>query len=141
MVSPMQRFKRPLQWGLAIMFTVGGIAHFIKPAGYVAIMPPSLPYPLALVYISGVVEAGLGMLLMVPRFTRIAAWGIALTLIAIYPANIYHAINGGISHPDLPPVFAEPVFAYVRLPFQLLFIAWAWWYTRPAAASASPAPA
>ena len=131
----MRRLQRPLQWGLAIMLTVGGLAHFAKPAAYVAIMPPFLPFPLALVYISGLVEAGLGVLLMVPRLERLAAWGIVLTLIAIYPANIYHAVNGGISHPDLPAIFAEPVFAYARLPLQLVFITWAWWYTRGDAAA------
>jgi uncharacterized membrane protein len=133
MVRSMQRFKRPLQWVLAATMTVGGLAHFASPDAYVAIMPPFLPFPLALVYVSGVVEAGLGIALMIPKLTRLAAWGLVLTLLAVYPANIYHAVEGGISHPDLPEIFAEPVFAYIRLPFQVLFIAWAWWYTTPAA--------
>lgn len=132
----MKRFKRPLQWGLAAMMIVGGLAHFARPDGYVAIMPPFMPYPLALVYISGVVEAGLGMALMLPRLTRWAAWGLVLTFVAVYPANIYHAVEGGIDHPALPAIFAYAVFAYIRLPFQLLFIAWAWWYTAPPQPSA-----
>ena len=134
----MRRLQRPLQWGLAIMLIVGGLAHFAKPAAYMAIMPPFLPFPLALVYLSGVVEAGLGALLMVPTLKRVAAWGIVLTLIAIYPANIYHAVNGGIRHPDLPAIFAEPTFAYARLPLQLVFVAWAWWYTRVDAVAPAP---
>ena len=51
-------------------------------------------------------------------------------LIAVYPANIYHAVSGGIDHPALPAAMADPTVAYLRLPFQFVFIAWAWWFAR-----------
>ena len=52
------------------------------------IMPPYLPLHLELVYLSGLCEAALGVLLVVPRFSRLAAWGICVLLIAVFPANI-----------------------------------------------------
>jgi uncharacterized membrane protein len=105
--------------------------HFVRPAMYAALIPPFFPAPLALVYISGVFEIAFGALLLIPHYRRLAAWGIVATLVAVYPANIYHAASGGLSHPDLPPAMASATVAWLRLPFQFLFIAWAWWFTRP----------
>lgn len=105
--------------------------HFVRPAFYVALMPPFLPAPLVLVYLSGVAEIAVGLGLLIPRYRRLAAWGLIATLIAVFPANIYHASSGGLSDPALPASFADPTLAWARLPFQIVFIAWAWWYTRP----------
>jgi uncharacterized membrane protein len=129
----MARLKRPLQWLLALFMVGAGVMHFVRPAFYVALMPPFLPAPLALVYLSGVAEIAFGVALMIPRCTRWAAWGIVATLIAVYPANLYHAFQGGLSDPALPAAMANPVTAWARLPVQLVFLAWAWWYTRPVA--------
>lgn len=109
-------------FGLA--FVLAGLNHFVNPDFYVRIMPPYLPWPLALVYVSGVAEAGLGALLLVPRWSRLAAWGLVALLIAIFPANVYMAM-----HPEAFPDVA-PLLLYVRLPLQGVLILWAWWYTR-----------
>jgi uncharacterized membrane protein len=123
------KVRRVLRYGLALFFTVGGIAHFVKPDAYAALVPPQLPWPYLLVYVSGVAELvfGLGLL---TRYQRWAAWGIVATLIAVYPANIYHAVSGGLDDPRLPDGFASATGAWIRLPFQFLFIAWAWMFTR-----------
>jgi uncharacterized membrane protein len=122
--------KRRLQWVLAGMMVGIGVAHFANPGPFEALVPPQLPAPLALVYISGVFEIAFGLGLMIPRFARWAAWGLVALFVAVYPANIYHAVSGGLSHPDLPPFMDNGAVAILRLPFQFLFIAWAWWYTR-----------
>ncbi len=131
--------KRALQWGLAAFMVGAGVLHFVRPAFYVALMPPQLPAHLALVYLSGAAEIGLGIALMIPRGTRLAAWGIVALLIAVYPANIYHALSGGLDDPALPEAMASATVAWARLPLQFLFLAWAWWYTRPATDSPPPA--
>ncbi len=125
------RFRRPLRLGLAGFMVVAGIGHFLVPKSYMALVPPQLPAPMLLVYLSGAAEIGLGLALLVPRIRRLAAWGIIALLIAVYPANIYHAVSGGLDDPNLPAAFANPVLAYIRLPFQFLFIFWAWLCTRP----------
>lgn len=110
---------------LAIGFVLAGINHFINPAFYLKIMPPILPAPLFLIYLSGILEIALGVLLLLPKFTRLAAWGLIALLIAVFPANIYMAMN-----PHLFPEFS-PAALYLRLPAQVVIIGWALWYTRP----------
>src|SRR5438477_197211 len=62
-------------------------------------------------------------ILMFPLKTRkLAAWGLILLLIAVFPANIYMALQGGGG-------LLSPVGAWVRLPFQFVFIAWVRWHT------------
>src|SRR5262249_13990501 len=94
---------------------------------YLRLMPPYLPWHRQLVAISGVVEGGLGVLMLIPGTRRFAAWGLIATLIAIFPANIHGATSAGTDHPAMPGV---PVWAaWLRLPVQPLLIAWAYWHT------------
>ena len=124
----MSRTKRILMWVMAILYAVQGFNHLLNPDFFVAIMPPGLPNPEWLNVLSGLAEIVLGVYLLEPRTRVLAAWGIIALLIAVYPANVYMAIaNLG----DGGPGTGSGVFNYVRLPFQALFIVWAWWYTRP----------
>lgn len=109
---------------IAIIFV--GTTHFIKPEPFVRIMPPQLPNPLELVYISGVFEILGGIGLLIPYVSVAAAWGLIALYIAVYPANINQAING-IAIEGIPDIKA---LYWARLPFQAVLIAWAWWYTR-----------
>jgi uncharacterized membrane protein len=122
----MQIIKQILKYLLAFGFMLAGINHFINPAFYVKIMPPVLPAPLILVYVSGVFEIALGVLLAIPKFTRIAARGLIALLIAVFPANVYMATN--------PELFQEfsPAALYLRLPVQLVLIAWTYRYAKAA---------
>jgi uncharacterized membrane protein len=112
------------------LFVTAGITHFVTPAPFVAIVPPALPAKALLVYVSGALEILLGVLLLVPKTSRLAAWGLFALLLAIYPANIYMAVSGGLTHPDLPESFSNPVLAWGRLPVQFVLLYWAWRYTR-----------
>jgi uncharacterized membrane protein len=117
--------KEILRWLLAAFFVAAGTGHFLRPAFYENMVPPYLPAAHLLVVISGIAEIVLGILLVVPRFSRIAAWGLIALLIAVSPANIHMAL-----HADLFPEF-RPVALLIRLPLQLVLIAWAFVYTRP----------
>lgn len=84
------------------------------------IVPPYLPAPEAVVYISGAAEIAGGLGLMTRSKRRLAGWWLIAALIAVFPANVYMAQN--------PDDFAEipggsPAL-WVRLPFQAVFIAW-----------------
>lgn len=98
--------------------------HFVRPSFYLAIMPPYLPAHYELVLFSGICELVLGLLLLFPVTGRIAAWGIVLLLIAIFPANIQMAVD--YYHEHKPGLW----ITLVRLPLQPLLIYWAWTYTR-----------
>lgn len=106
-----------------ILFILAGVNHFINPAFYLKIMPPIFPAPLFLVNLSGIFEIVLGFLLLVPKFSRFAAWGLIALLIAVFPANVYMAMN-----PAIFPEFSI-VSLYLRLLIQFVLIAWAYRFT------------
>ena len=121
----MPTFKRIMQWVLGLSFIFAGINHFRSLDFYLSMMPPYLPWHEALVDISGVIEILLGILLLVPKCTTLAAWGLIALLIAVFPANLQMAL-----HPADFPKF-DPLLLWLRLPLQGVLIAWAYWYTRP----------
>jgi uncharacterized membrane protein len=112
------------RWVLAIFFVIAGTLHFALPALYLRIMPPYLPTPAALVAISGAVEiaGGLGLLLRSTR--RAAAIGLAILLVAIFPANWYMA-TAPIRIAGMPQWAL-----WARLPLQVPLIWWALRYAR-----------
>jgi uncharacterized membrane protein len=120
----MSAFKTVMRYLLAFFFVAAGLNHFFNPEFYIKIMPPYLPWPVFLQYLAGALEIVLGAMLLIRYFTKIAAWGLIGLLIAVFPANIHMALN--------PHLYAElaPIAYWIRLPFQFLFIAWAWWFTR-----------
>ena len=120
----MSRFKILTRYLLGVLFMIAGVNHFAHTHFYVSIMPPYLPWPLALVYISGVAEAGLGVLLLFKRWVVWTAWGLIALLIAVFPANLHMAL-----HPEFYAAFST-IGLYLRLPLQLVLIAWAYGYTR-----------
>ena len=127
----MQKLKAPFRYFFALFFLAAGINHFWHTPFYVAMMPPYLPAPLALVYLSGVAEIGLGALLLFPRWQVMAGWGLVALSVAVFPANVHMALN-----PELFTQFS-PTGLWLRLPLQALVIAWAYWYTRPAGRASS----
>jgi len=112
-----------MHWLLGVLFVLAGINHLVRPEFYVNIMPPYLPWHLELVYASGDCEVLLGVLVLIPRFTAAAAWGLIALLLAVFPANIHMALNPE-RYPELPPALL-----WGRLPLQGLLIAWAYWFT------------
>ncbi|MCC9602104.1 hypothetical protein LOC67_16200 [Stieleria sp. JC731] len=105
---------------LSLLFTAAGVNHFLSPAIYLKIMPPYLPWPLALVYVSGFFEVLGGVGIAVPRLRQASGWGLIALLVAVFPANIHMVL-----HADQFPVI--PKWALLaRLPLQGILIAWVW---------------
>jgi uncharacterized membrane protein len=105
-------------------YLMAGVMHFVKPRVYLRMMPGWLPFPMPLVYVSGVVEILAGILLIFPYTRPAGAWLTIALLIAVFPANIQMAINFGRK----PHRFFW--LTLLRLPLQLVLIWWAWLYTR-----------
>jgi uncharacterized membrane protein len=122
---PMSRTKLVFKYLLAIFFILAGINHFMAPEFYLRIMPPYLPYPSLLHQLAGAAEILLGGMVLVPQWQRLAAWGLVLLLVAVYPANLHVALNAHL-YPEFPVALS-----WGRLPLQFLFLLWAWWYTQP----------
>ena len=107
---------------LAIFMIVAGIMHFANPAFFLKIMPPYLPFHKELVLASGGCEVLLGVLLLIPNYSHLAAWGMMALLIAVFPANVHL-----FQHQEI--LTAYPFVHLLRLPLQAVFILWAFWHT------------
>lgn len=115
--------KTVFKWLLALLMVFAGVMHLINPGFFLKIMPPYLPLHLELVYLSGLMEIGFGICLLISRFSRFAAWGIIALLIAVFPANIYL-----YQHQEIVP--ASPTIHFMRLIFQGVLIWMVYWQTR-----------
>ncbi|MCA9611596.1 MAG: hypothetical protein R3B99_04950 [Polyangiales bacterium] len=124
------RAKRVSWFLLALLYALAGLNHFLDPGFYLRMMPPYLPWHEGLVALSGVAEIALGLAVLLPRLRPWAGLGLVALLLAVFPANLHMALH--------PEDFASfPSWGlYLRLPVQVLLIAWAWWATRPEPARA-----
>jgi len=126
----MSRTKHVLLWVMAFLYVLAGFNHLVNPGFYVAIIPPGLPSPEWLNLLSGLAEIVLGVYVLEPRVRVLAAWGLIALLVAVFPANLYVA-SQNLGGPDFAPGAGNAFANWARLPLQFVFVAWAWWYTRP----------
>ena len=109
---------------MAYFYISVGIKHFTEPEWFLQIYPPFLPFGLAAVYVSGFFEVLFGIMLLIPKTRYYAGWGLIALLIAVFPANIYLAYTNGAA------MNISATVAWVRLPFQALFIGLAYWHSK-----------
>jgi uncharacterized membrane protein len=112
-------------WVYALFYILAGCNHFLSTAVYYGIMPKWLPAPGFLIYFSGVLEIVFGFLLLFKKTRKLAAVLIILMLIAFMPAHIYMIQKAPFM---LGKIEITTIIAWARLPFQLLFISWAFYY-------------
>jgi uncharacterized membrane protein len=113
------RFSRLSRYALAALFVGAGLWHFLRPASYLRFMPPGLPAPLVLVYLSGFFEILGGLGLLWRRSRRWAGWGLLALLVAVFPANVYMLmIHEQLGIPGW--------LAWGRLPLELPLLWWTW---------------
>lgn len=129
----MARLKQVLLWFMGLFYFSAGVMHFANAAFFIRIVPGYLPWHVALVYVSGVCEIALAVLVLLPRTRVFAAWGIIALLIAVFPANVNMVVHRIPVQEGTPP---DMVALWLRLPLQGVLIAWAWWYTRSRDAAA-----
>jgi uncharacterized membrane protein len=112
--------KRLARFFAGPVMAAAGINHFVNPEFYLKIVPAGMPAHEALVFWSGVAEVVGALGTMYPPTRRRAGVFLILTLVAVYPANVYMAIA-----PERFP--SIPQWALMaRLPLQFLFIYWVW---------------
>lgn len=110
---------------LATFFIYAGTMHFKKAWFFEKIVPPFLKkWKKEINIISGIAEILGGIGLLVPQTRVFAAWGLIVLLIAVFPANIYMYTSKGAG------MKINQTFLLIRLPLQLVLIAWAYYYTR-----------
>ena len=120
------KLKKFVIYLMSISYVGVGVTHFTNSEFFLNIMPDYLPWHLELVYLSGAFEILLGLLIIFKNTRKLAGWGLIALLIAVFPANIYLAQSDEAQQ----ALEISKEMAIVRLPFQLLFIAIAFWFTR-----------
>ncbi|MFS4447627.1 MauE/DoxX family redox-associated membrane protein [Maribacter sp. 2307UL18-2] len=115
----MKIFWKILQVLLALFMIYAGVQHFLKPQFYEPFVPGFLPAKTVMVYASGLVELALGILLLIPKYTKMAATGVIILMLVFLPIHIADVFS------ETPSIGSHQA-ALIRLPFQFLFIAWAY---------------
>jgi len=111
-------------WGLGIAFIFFFIGHIVKTQGMVEMLPTWVPFRLALVYATGLLELLIGIALFIPKYQLMAAKLAIIVFIVFFPANIYAAINSiGLGGHQL-----GPAYLVIRAPLQIILIAWAYFF-------------
>jgi uncharacterized membrane protein len=121
----MKLIKRISIYIMCFFYVKTGIDHFVNPEYYLNIVPSYLKFQHELVLISGFFEIlfGIGLL---TKYRKYSAIGLILLLIAVFPANIFLIQN---EHAQIA-MNIDKNTAIIRAPFQLVFIAIAYWHSR-----------
>ena len=113
----MTRLRAAAPRGLACIFSVAGVLHFVRPSFFDLLMPRMLPARLhrPLIYGSGVAELACAYGLF--KRTRWASGASTALLLAVWPANLQMALDSGSGrHPE---GMDSRAVAWGRMPFQL----------------------
>ncbi|GGR63351.1 hypothetical protein GCM10010169_02440 [Micromonospora fulviviridis] len=117
-VDALDGWHPALRIGLALMFVLTASAHFLsRRADLIAMVPPGLPRADLLVTLTGVLELLGALGLLLPATARPAAAGLALLMLAMFPANV-SAARRGLTLAGRP---VTPVG--VRTALQVVFVA------------------
>lgn len=116
-----EQLRGGLRWLLAVIYFTVGVIHLRSPDAFLPIMPDWVPSPRNVVLATGVAEIAGAVGLIVPRLRWMAGVGLAAYAVAVFPANIKHAIEGvKIGGTALGWSYHGP-----RLAFQPVFVWWA----------------
>ena len=107
---------------IAILFAVAGTLHLTAPAFFLSIVPAWVPWPGIAVALSGVAELAGAAGLLVDRARVLAAWGLIVLLVLVFPANIYMLQKATAN--DASALWRALLWA--RLPLQAALIWWVW---------------
>ncbi len=111
---------------MSIAYAYVGVRHFIDPDFFLAIMPNYLTFHLEFVYLSGIAEVVLGLMLLSKKTRKTGSIGLIILLILVFPANI-HLVQSELSQSILGVTKSQSIY---RLPFQGLFILIAYWHSK-----------
>jgi uncharacterized membrane protein len=123
--SGIRSARRAARLGMAAAMVFAGASHWFMPTPFVQHLPPWVPAAEALIVITGFVEVALGAALLLQQpWRRGTGLALAAYLVSVFPANVYVAV-ADVDIEGQPGGW----YAWLRLPLQALFVAWALWST------------
>jgi uncharacterized membrane protein len=111
--------------GMSFMLLFTAIGHFAFPRGMMMMLPLFVPFRLALVYITGIIEIIAAVGLQITSLRNMTAVLLIIFFILVLPANIYAAAK----HIDYQKGGNDGMglqYLWFRIPLQILFIIWTW---------------
>jgi len=117
-----------LRAAVGVIFIAAGALHFVRPGFYVPIMPPYFPLPVFWVLLSGALEILGGVGLLLKRFRRPAAYGLALLMVAFMPVHLHMLFYPA----DVGAEMISPYLLFWRLALQFVLIALFVWLAEDA---------
>ena len=111
---------------MSLLYVIVGIKHFTNTDFFVTIVPPIINCKEEVVLVSGLIEVILGILLLFNQTRKLAAWGIILLLITVFPANIYLYLSE-IARETLSISKDQALY---RLPFQIPLMIISYWHSK-----------
>ncbi len=109
---------------LATMLLFTGPSHFFKTEEMVQTMPEFFNYKVQLVYLTGILEIAAAVGVLVHRTAKWTSIALILFFLSVLPANII----GSIKSVELGGMENGPGYLYFRVPLQILFIGWAYYF-------------
>jgi len=117
----LERLRLVLRLAMTVIYVGAGCLHLATPHGFLAIMPPAIPFPRSVVLFTGVCEIAGGLGLVFPVTRRLAGVMLGIYAICVWPANIYQAFW----HVPLPPLPDSWWYHAPRLALQPVLVWWA----------------
>ena len=113
------------RWALAAFMGFAGVGHLVATDSFLGQVPPWLPYRTSIVVVSGVVELGFSLaLVLLPDRRRQVGWALAAFFVLVFPGNLYQAMAGTDAFG-----LDTPAARWARLIAQPVLVLWALWST------------
>ncbi|MFZ4690636.1 MAG: DoxX family protein [Polymorphobacter sp.] len=117
-----EQLRTAMRWLMAVFYFTAGVIHLKSPEGFMPIVPDWVPFPREVVLFTGVCELAGAVALFVPRLRWWAGVMLAAYAVAVYPANIKHAMEGialggtqqGLGY-HVPRLLFQPVLVWWAL--------------------------
>ncbi len=88
------RVRAIMRWAMAAFYAGAGLLHILAPDGFLRIIPDFVPFPRAVVIVTGLCEIAGAIALVGARLRRLAGLMLALYAVCVFPANLKHAFAG-----------------------------------------------
>lgn len=116
----MNKFWQILKILLALFIIYAGVQHFVNPDFFIKVIPPFLlDFGLPIVYISGIIEIAIGVLMLIPKYEVQGTFAFFLLMLAFLPLHIGDVF-------DDTPFTGSRNAAYIRLVIQFVLIGVLW---------------
>lgn len=112
-------FWKVIKIVMAIFMIYGGVQHFTNTAFYSPFVPDFLTFKVAIIYISGIIEIAIGLMLLFKQSEGLGALGLLILMLVFLPIHVWDVFS------DAPAIGSHQA-ALIRLPIQFIFIGISW---------------